>query len=220
MADANAKQASLDYYGAPVASNGLHQRQQQQRQPAESSDINNDNWVRPRPMTTSSVNPPWRQSKGAKAAADNLHPRPQHQQQHRQFDIFHRGGGYDYVDIDNGLNNEKGLEFDKHLKRLLGGAALAADNDDNDDDVNITHQKKRAEKGVAQGQGLVRIQAPHARDDLALVDLFRKHLPKPSPYPCFTEQEQAIFPERAPKPRRQKFRTIVVGEPQPIYDEK
>ena len=222
MGNTNARQPFLDYY-ATTAANEL-----QQRQPAESSDDNNNNnnnnnnWVRPRPMTaSSSVNPPWRQSKGAKAAAANLHPRPHHQQHaQRQFDIFHRGGDYDYGDFDNGLDHDKGLELDNHLNRLLRGATLAVDDDDNNDDIMATRHKKKNERGVAQGQGLVRAQAPLARDDLALVDLFRKHLPKPSPYPCFTEQEQAIFPERAPKPRRQKFRTIVEGELLPIYDAK
>ena len=225
-ADANARQPFLDYYAA-TAANGL--QQQQQDQPADSGDNNNNSkWVRPRPMTASSVNPPWRQSKRALAAtaavAANSRTR-QHQQQHaqRQFDIFHRGE-YDYHNIDDGGVYDNGLELDKQLKRLLGGAPLAADDDD--DDVMISHHKKKNERGVvvgavsAQGQGLARANAPLARDDLALVDLFRKHLPKPSPYPCFSEQEQAIFPERAPKPRRQKFRTIIKGEELPIYDAK
>ena len=88
------------------------------------------------------------------------------------------------------------------------GAALGDDNDNNDDDVMVAHHNKKKESGAARD------------DDLALVDLFRKHQPSPSPYPCFTEQEQAIFPERAPKPRRQKFRTVIAGELLPIYDAK
>ena len=101
----NPKQPFLDFYAG----------QQQQHQTADGSDNNNDDWVRPRPMTTSSVNPPWRQSKGAKAAAEHLHPRPHHHhqqhQQQRQFDIFHRGGDYDY----GGLENDKGFDLDKQL---------------------------------------------------------------------------------------------------------
>jgi hypothetical protein len=48
-------------------------------------------------------------------------------------------------------------------------------------------------------------------EDLTLVDIICRGA-KRTPYPCFSEQERAVFPERAPKPRRQKFHTVIVED--------